>query len=122
MLSEEKEIFFFNDTLNTFYLWLYGIRYMVKDNSDSERGNCRRHMGYSFRLVARVLLYASSHRQGNTYHNLCYTSHGALARKTKCYEKKKKNVTGKNPRCNVRKKRRKISKNKETEVKRSKKK
>ena len=29
----------FNDVLNTFYLWLYGIRHMVKDHSDSERGN-----------------------------------------------------------------------------------
>ena len=29
----------FKDALNTFYLWLYGIRYMVKDHSDSERGN-----------------------------------------------------------------------------------
>ena len=29
----------FNDALNTFYLWLYGIRYLVKDHSDSERGN-----------------------------------------------------------------------------------
>ena len=25
----------FNDTLNTFYLRLYGIRHMVKDHSDS---------------------------------------------------------------------------------------
>ena len=38
-----------------------------------------RHMGYSFRLTARVLLYAPSHRQDNTYHGLCYTSRGALA-------------------------------------------
>ena len=29
----------FNDALNTFYLWLYGIGHMVKDHSDSERGN-----------------------------------------------------------------------------------
>ena len=29
----------FNDTLNTFYLWLYGVRHIVKDYSDSERGN-----------------------------------------------------------------------------------
>ena len=29
----------FNDTLNTFYLQLYGIIHMVKDHSDSERGN-----------------------------------------------------------------------------------
>ena len=36
-------------------------------------------MGYSFRLTARVLLYAPSLRQDNTYHALCYTSHGALA-------------------------------------------
>ena len=29
----------FNDTLNTFYLWLYGVGHMVKDHSDSERGD-----------------------------------------------------------------------------------
>ena len=37
------------------------------------------HIGYSYRLTARVLLYAPSHRQYNTYHGLCYTSRGALA-------------------------------------------
>ena len=69
----------FNDALNTFYLWLYGIGHMVKDHSDSERGTSCRHMGYYFRLTARVLLYAPSHRQDCTYHSLCYTSRGALA-------------------------------------------
>ena len=29
----------FNDTFNTFYLWLYGVKHMVKDHSHSERGN-----------------------------------------------------------------------------------
>ena len=29
----------FNDTLNTFYLRLYGVRHMVKDHSDSQKGN-----------------------------------------------------------------------------------
>ena len=29
----------FNDALNTFYLQLYGIRHMVKDHSDSKKGN-----------------------------------------------------------------------------------
>ena len=88
----------FNDALNTFYLWLYGVGHMVKDHLDNERGNplpphgnvyltthstnfiygymtsdiwlrtilivrketrcC--HIGYSFRLTARVLLYAPS--------------------------------------------------------------
>ena len=61
-----------NDALNTFYSRLYSVRHMVKDHSDSERG-------YSFRLAARVLLYAPSHRQDNTYHGLCCTSRGALA-------------------------------------------
>ena len=70
----------FNDALNTFYLRLYGVTHMVKDHSDSEREETRcHHMGYSFRLAARVLLYASSHIQDNTYHGLCYTSRGALA-------------------------------------------
>ena len=43
-----------------------------------EETRCR-HIGYSYRLAARVLLYESSHRQDNTHHGLCYTSHGALA-------------------------------------------
>ena len=29
----------FNDAMNTFYLRLYGVRHMVKNYSDSERGN-----------------------------------------------------------------------------------
>ena len=32
-------MFYFNDALNTFYLRLYGVRNMVKDHSDSEKGN-----------------------------------------------------------------------------------
>ena len=47
---------------------------MVKDHSDIERGNPLPHMGYSFRLAARVLLYASFNRQDNAYQGLCYTS------------------------------------------------
>ena len=43
-----------------------------------EETHCR-HMGYSFWLAASVLLYASSHRQDNTYHSLYYTSRGTLA-------------------------------------------
>ena len=65
----------FNDALNTFYLRLYGVTLMVKDYSDSERGNPLP----PHPLAARVLLYASSYRQDNTYHGVCYTSRGALA-------------------------------------------
>ena len=53
-------------------IWLRTILIVRKETS------CR-HIGYSFRLTARVLLYAPSHRQDNTYHGLCYTSRGALA-------------------------------------------
>ena len=44
-----------------------------------EETNWRHYMGCSFRLAARVLLYAPSHTQNSTYNGLCYTSCGALA-------------------------------------------
>ena len=47
---------------------------MVKDHSDSKKGNPLPHMGYSYRLI-----YMHHPRQDNTYHSLCYTSCGALA-------------------------------------------
>ena len=36
---ERERTVLFNDALNTFYLRLYGVRHMVKDHSDSEKGN-----------------------------------------------------------------------------------
>ena len=59
----------FNDALNTFYSQLYGVRHMVKNHSDRESGNL---------LPPHGILFSIS-RQDNTYHNLCYTSRGALA-------------------------------------------
>ena len=38
-LEQRERNVLFNDTLNTFYLWLYGVRHMVKDHSDSDKGN-----------------------------------------------------------------------------------
>ena len=38
-LRKKERNVLFNDTLNTFYLRLYGVRHMVKDHSDSEKGN-----------------------------------------------------------------------------------
>ena len=52
-------------------IWLTTILIVRKET------RCR-HIGYSYRLTARVLLYAPSLRQDNTYHGLCYTSRGAL--------------------------------------------
>ena len=37
-IGKERNVLF-NDKLNTFYLQLYGVGHMVKDHSDSERGN-----------------------------------------------------------------------------------
>ena len=53
-------------------IWLRTILIMRKET------RCR-HIGYSYRLTARVLLYAPSHRQDSTYHSVCYFSRGALA-------------------------------------------
>ena len=53
-------------------IWLRTILIVRKET------RCR-HIGYSYRLKARVLLYAPSHRQDNTYHGLYSTNCGALA-------------------------------------------
>ena len=77
--NQEREMFYLT-THSTHFI--YG--YMVSDIwlrtilIVREETRCS-HIGYSYRLTARVLLYAPSHRQDNTYHSLCYTSHGALA-------------------------------------------
>ena len=75
-----RERFFFLTTHSTHFIygymtsdiWLRTILIVRKET------RCR-HIGYSYRLTARVLLYAPSHRQDNTSHYLCYTSRGALA-------------------------------------------
>ena len=36
---ERKGNVLFHDALNTFYLRLYGVKHMVKDHSDSDKGN-----------------------------------------------------------------------------------
>ena len=68
---------FYLTTHSTHFIYGYmaWLRTILKVRKETR---CR-HIGYSYRLTARVLLYAPSHRQDNTYHSLCYTSHGALA-------------------------------------------
>ena len=79
LLQREREMFYLTTHSTHFIygymasdIWLRTILIVRKET------RCR-HIGYSYRLAARVLLYAPSHRQDNTYHSLCYTSHGALA-------------------------------------------
>ena len=76
---EEEEVFYLTTHSTHFIysymasdIWLRTILIVRKES------RCR-HIGYSYRLTARVLLYAPSHRQDNTHHGLCYTSRGALA-------------------------------------------
>ena len=79
LLEEGRKEMFYLTTHSTHFiygymasdLWLRTILIVRKET------RCR-HIGYSFRLTARVLLYAS-HRQDSTYDGLCYTSRGALA-------------------------------------------
>ena len=45
----------FNDALNTFYLWLYGVTHTLKDNySDSNRGYDKESLGFA----NKILIYA----------------------------------------------------------------
>ena len=80
LFNERKREMFYLTTHSTHIIygymasdiWLRTILIVRKETS------CH-HIGYSYRLTARVLLYAPSHREDNTYHGLCYTSRGALA-------------------------------------------
>ena len=69
----------FNGALDTFYLLLHSVGQIVKNHSDSKTRTLLPLHGYFICLPTRVRLYASSHKQDNTYHDLCYTSHGTLA-------------------------------------------
>ena len=79
----------FNDALNTIYLLLYGVGHMVKDHSDSERGNLLLPHGLLFSINSKGSFICIIPETGSTYHGLCYTSRGALAgtRNRQCIEK-----------------------------------
>ena len=79
MVLDKREMFYLTTHSTHFIygcmasdIWLRTILIVRKET------RCR-HIGYSYRLTARVLLYAPSHRRDNTYHGLCYTRRGALA-------------------------------------------
>ena len=62
-----------------FHLMMHSTHFILRTTQIVREETCCCNMGYSFRLTARVLLYAPSHRQDSTYHSLCYTSCGSLA-------------------------------------------
>ena len=69
-LVGRKEMFYLTTHSTHFILRLYGVGHMVKDHSDSERGNP---------LPPHRLLFPINSRQDSIYHGLCYISRGALA-------------------------------------------
>ena len=73
--KEGRKEMFYLTTHSTHFI--YG--YMASDIWLRTNLIVRKETCYSFRLTARVLLYAPSNRQDSTYHSLCYTSRGALA-------------------------------------------
>ena len=79
-LQREREMFYLT-THSTHFIYGYmASDIWLRTILTVRKETCCCHIGYSYRLTARVLLYAPSHRQDNTYHGLCYTSRGALAR------------------------------------------
>ena len=64
IVSFRKEVFYLTTHSTRCQTWYRTIQKARKET-------CCRRMGYSFRLATRVLLYASSHRQDNTYNGLC---------------------------------------------------
>ena len=63
----------FHDALNMF-LWLYGISHTVKDQSYTVANSWVTLSNWQQGILKNRPL----HRQGNTHHNLCYDSCGAL--------------------------------------------
>ena len=71
--SREREMFYLTTHSTHFIygymasdIWLRTILIVRKET------RCR-HIGYSYRLTAKIILQAPSNRHDNTYHGLCYT-------------------------------------------------
>ena len=78
MIGKEFFLNYYLTTHSTHFIYGYMASDIWQKTTQIAREETRcRHIGYSFRLAARILLFASSHRQDNTYHGLCCTSYGA---------------------------------------------
>ena len=56
----------FNDELNTLYLWLYGVRHMVKDHSDCKRGKPLPPHGLFFPISRVLYMHHPTNRRAYT--------------------------------------------------------
>ena len=92
-----KEMFYLT-THSTHFIYGYVASDIWQSTTQIGRKESRcRHIGYSFRLTARVILYALFHKQDNTYHGLCYTSGGALAGSRNSFVKTSQILVDNNP-------------------------
>ena len=69
----------FNDARNTFYLRLSSVRHMVKDHSDSEKGNPLPPHRLLFTINSQGSFICTIPQTGLHISRPCYTSRGALA-------------------------------------------
>ena len=73
--DDDRERNFLFNALNTFYLRLYGVRHMVKDHSDSEKGNPLSPYRLLLLVNSKGSFICTIPRQDST----SYTRRGALA-------------------------------------------
>ena len=59
-----------------FYLMMYSTLFIYGYLASVRKETCFHFIGY---IEAKNILYAPSHGQDSTYHNLCYTRCGTLA-------------------------------------------
>ena len=64
LIYRKEENVLFNDALNTFYLRVYGVKHMVKDHSDSERGNLLLPHGLLFSINSKGSLICTIPQTG----------------------------------------------------------
>ena len=65
--NKEGRNVLYNDALNTFYLRLYCVRHMVKDHSDSERGDQLPPHGLLFPISSKGYTHIHTHTYIHTY-------------------------------------------------------
>ena len=80
LLGERKEgNVLFNEALITFYLRLYGVRHIVKDHSDSERGNPLPPYGLLFPISSKSVVVFLHHSTDRIAHITAFVTHVSLA-------------------------------------------
>ena len=79
LLNRRKEMFYLTmHSTHFIYGYMMSGMWLRTITIAREETRCRHYMGYSFRIAAKVILYAPSQRQDSTYHGFCYTSRGSL--------------------------------------------